>query len=968
MAKLVELPPTSDKLDLAIDFCSDGNFSSAKSVSDAIIADIQSYSDPKLFLLEKCNIDLDNDDTGSIGGYDASGGPVLNKYDIVPEDGTVADLVIPPTQEVINGLTVTYPPYNSLNPSGQFIMKCMSKWWLKGAFDLVEQGFGLKFDDNSFTTNMPIDLADVPPSGNAITMAYVSSMFDGQTGTTVSISCSVNTNPAAYGDMDLSDPNGRANSFAGSNAFLDRILCHELVHAVMSANISGFNFMPKWFKEGSAELIVGADDTRKDELLATASSVAMFQAGFDDNTSDVLRWYTTGYIWLRWYINHVSDTSPVEPIIPMPDLSFDHLLPDIEVFEYKVSDGIAFEWGRANNCKFNLVSDELLDFVLRNHSGLSKWDLCTSEEYLHSGFGSTVRVPYDDACDVVEFDYIDMDISSGEAEFITVPSSSYFASSFVYESPIIAGTYVYGAPMPHKSSMKYKDACRFFLSLVDSSILNRFGYYISYYLDLWNVMLGMDAQSGASLPLSSPIKVQHVILVGNNTLSSIYHSSDGGLADAKQLITDMYQLSVMNDRYVNYYDFSFDLDTIINNNISDVDYANIILYRSADDLELINYIKDAGYQDRIKIYDCRSSILDTFTTVQDFKNRAICDYLPDNPIFGPYPVMQNNAICFTEFFADIIWDNLNLSPRFYNAEFKEISYTIPEGYVVQPSYDVNYESQFALVRDKMIDDGIYYDGFCGLFSLFSPIYNNSMHTETKYGGPKFNFTPFYTWYNIDLGDCPYFYCPIPNDLSSSKQVVKSRLDDEFYKFVQGPTSSRGQMLVSGLEVLCIFDFSVQEVIDMFSQWSVRAYDIEEQLLNIAFIPTCIYSKTIYNFYVELKNACIANDIPIALDNYVCFMNNSVNEYKRFCSLIYCEYPNYSYEYFTYIYKYNHIVDSMNSSTNDTWVCFNGGLNYFYFGFSPDLLLYDSHISRTKKPCYYVSFTDLPFSYMSTYYL
>jgi len=967
MAKLVELPPTDNKLDLAIDFCSNGEFPTAQSVSDAIVADIQSASSPKAFLWDSCNIDLENDDVGSIVGFDASGGPVLDKYDIVPE-GDVSELVVPPSTEVINGLTVTYPPYNSLNPSGQFIMKCMSKWWLKGAFDLVEQAYGLKFDENSFVTTMPIQLDNIPSSGGAIIMAYVRSYYDTTTFKTNKMECAVNTNPAAYGDMDLTNPNGKANSYAGSNMFLDRTLCHELVHGVMSANISGFNAkLPKYFIEGTAELIAGADDTRKDGLLATAGSVSMFQAGLDNNATDTLRWYTTGYIWLRWYIKHTSKKGI--------DLSFEHPLPDFEIFEYKVSDGVAFEYGRANNKRFDLIGDELVDFYTRYHVGLNEWDLCTSPEYLNSKYGSTIRIPFDDAVERNDIDYIDIGYKHDFDECVMTSRKGPRKENgvFVYTYPDIVSTFAFGPPMPHGSSEHYLEAYGLYSSLKNGSDIHGFIYSMSTYMHEWNTSLGIsdydDVSDMEAFSKAYPFKTRHYILIGAEHLYNYFNPWDSpNIVDVLSNIDSDYEDAVEYDFYVKFYDFSFlRLCDVVDNIITNEAYVQSLTGDlSSNDLTIVQYIESKGYGDRIQYYDCRKYILESFPSVDDFRNMAICTELPDNIFWGKYPISSSD-FCLTEYFADVIWERIQLGAYFHNAEYKEITYTLPPDYVIQPSYDTNYEALMESILKKGIEDGIYFAvrGFTGILCLFGFIANDSIYKETKYGGPKFWADPRFdnNYYPLDFGfnHASVFSRPITYPLLTKKGIL-DELETSFYTFYAGGTGGGGQVIVYGFEFLCIYGFTVAEIVSLIDKWTSDILAFENNVFNVAFIPMIVYSKTLYNFYLDLKASCIKHNIPIALDNYVCMYDDSVSSYKEFSKLIYKDFDESSYISQAYMPSVKMLVDELNLSTDDDWVYIDAGLNYFFFESSLHRhITLSHHTSNTKSPCYYASFTQLPFS-------
>lgn len=644
MAKLVELPPTTDKLDKAFDYCSGGEFHSVQDIASAIVADMESSSSPNDFLLTYCGIDLDNDDVGSIMGKDASNGPILNREDVISEIGGVSSLTIPPHIEEICGLTVTYPSYNSLNASGQFIMKCVSKWWLKGAFDIVDEAYGLKFDENSFVTYMSINLDDIQPSGGAIVLAYVNSYFNLITHNTTILECYINTNLEAYGNMDLTNPNGVAFSIAGSKEYLDRTLAHELVHAVMSANISGFDLLPSFFREGTAELIAGADDSRKNQLLTSAGSVSTFLNGLSENPTSNLLWYTSGYILLRWYIKRTSD----------PSISV--TLPEIEVYEYKVSDGVAFEYGKANYFRMDLVSEELVDFFTRQHNGLNNWDLCTSPEYLESKYGSTIRIPFDDAvfCEDIAYSAFKSYIVPMSAIFMpTVPSTiNPGLVTFMFNVPNRIDVCAFGPPIPTTDSLYFIDACRYLFS----HYACKFYYTVGTQTQAWNSSrfgFSMASNSVSDTTLSGFASRRILYLVGATSLWTEFSPTSYTVSDLIIALDNLYSDCTAYGIYIDIYDFSiYNMLDIINNTATNADYVSALTDVSSDMLSIIYHI-ETNLSDHIQYHDCRRMLLSAFPTLLEFNNKAICYEIDTNIIWGDYP--NSEGPWFTEEFADVMW-------------------------------------------------------------------------------------------------------------------------------------------------------------------------------------------------------------------------------------------------------------------------------------------------------------------------
>ena len=83
------------------------------------------------------------------------------------------------------------------------------------------------------------------------------------------------------------------------------------------------------FREGTAELINGCDDTRATGIISAVTTVSIFDDGLTETPTNNLDWYTTGYIFLRYIIKQTLNYKPI-----LPD---DFKLPSVEVFEDTVA-------------------------------------------------------------------------------------------------------------------------------------------------------------------------------------------------------------------------------------------------------------------------------------------------------------------------------------------------------------------------------------------------------------------------------------------------------------------------------------------------------------------------------------------------------------------------------------------------------------------------------------------------------
>lgn len=113
--------------------------------------------------------------------------------------------------------------------------------WLASSEAMVKKYYGIEGDGADLT----LDLTHTDGAWNVL--AYVQGSGGGKLG-----NLTLNPDMADFGGGDTAD---------GGAAYLynDRVVAHEMVHAIMARSMN-FSPMPKWFTEGTAELIQGADE------------------------------------------------------------------------------------------------------------------------------------------------------------------------------------------------------------------------------------------------------------------------------------------------------------------------------------------------------------------------------------------------------------------------------------------------------------------------------------------------------------------------------------------------------------------------------------------------------------------------------------------------------------------------------------------------------------------------------------
>jgi flagellin len=165
------------------------------------------------------------------------------------------------------------------------VLQGLKTGWLEDAEQLVQSMYGLIADG---TLTMDVNLSWSDGAGNVA--ASVSTTFVGADGEWKNISLNI--------DMaDFTPP----NLPSGGNApfYNDRIIAHELAHAIMSQTMN-FMALPTWFKEGAAEFIHGAKErVQIDAFLAGGAATLVANNNISTWAGDSAH-YSTAYSAVRY--------------------------------------------------------------------------------------------------------------------------------------------------------------------------------------------------------------------------------------------------------------------------------------------------------------------------------------------------------------------------------------------------------------------------------------------------------------------------------------------------------------------------------------------------------------------------------------------------------------------------------------------------------------------------------------------
>ncbi|MBR0061300.1 MAG: hypothetical protein IJP68_07440, partial [Selenomonadaceae bacterium] len=266
------LDNVTSMLDNAVKYASNNKFATIQDAIDSMVSDCSSYAgDWKSFLKDKCDIDLDNDDTGAISGYDAGGSSYeKTKNSVVQETGSV-NKNFTDNYFNVNGLnvylgrtsgntvqTINYND-NSLSDKERYIWQGLHDWWLPSALNLIEESYGSNFGFSSNSTStiqnnrLYVTFYD-DSSDNVLASVGVldntsqNTWRDNDGSIIGSLRLSINMN--YYSRIIEDNEDGMIENW--DDFYLDRVLSHEFTHAVMDANIryaTGSNGLPQFIKD-----------------------------------------------------------------------------------------------------------------------------------------------------------------------------------------------------------------------------------------------------------------------------------------------------------------------------------------------------------------------------------------------------------------------------------------------------------------------------------------------------------------------------------------------------------------------------------------------------------------------------------------------------------------------------------------------------------------------------------------------
>ena len=286
-------------IDEAINFATGGKFQTASAVASQFMADLNSSTSYTDFLKDYCYIILGNDDTGAITGLDAGGYALKTRFSIVPEKTPVESWVTPAagSTTTIHGLTVHWPARGAsgrLTDAEKFILAGLNSEWIARSLELIRESYELDFNtrEGAIVTDIDVNFEN----SSDLVLAYVNWKLN-SSGKATKLSLYVNMRYYAMINTESEDGKSTSASF-----YLDRVISHEFVHAVMATNIDYMSEMPVYIREGAAELVHGIDDVRRSTIVSLLTSRKddlenVFLTGGNSNDDNE---YAAGFMFLRY--------------------------------------------------------------------------------------------------------------------------------------------------------------------------------------------------------------------------------------------------------------------------------------------------------------------------------------------------------------------------------------------------------------------------------------------------------------------------------------------------------------------------------------------------------------------------------------------------------------------------------------------------------------------------------------------
>jgi flagellin len=228
------------------------------------------------------------------------------------------------------------------DPKKRAVLDSLRAGWLSAAEDMVQQYYGLQ--------------------GDGVTLKINLDTTDGQSGVLASVTGSTAPGSDITLNIDMADFSNISTPDGGAGpVFDDRVVAHEMVHAIMLRSTS-FSF-PQWFIEGTAELIHGAD-----ERVAGALAGGQTAQGIVDTITGGGFSYEGGYIASRYLHGRLKAMGVDGGMKGLMTYLHDHQAADLDTALNAVTGG-----------KYQDTADFMTDFAANGASFIGSMNLTNAD-------------------------------------------------------------------------------------------------------------------------------------------------------------------------------------------------------------------------------------------------------------------------------------------------------------------------------------------------------------------------------------------------------------------------------------------------------------------------------------------------------------------------------------------------------------------------------------------------------------
>lgn len=272
-------------VDDAIRTASYGRFTSAADLIEQFETcmaqfDLSNPETVKSLLVEECDIDVDNEDTGAVSGWDIGGSVIKTEIDVMKDDWPIETWIDPVAEKTVYSNLVTKWPQDltsvqglkgekKINNDKVFIRKGLYSVWLKTALRLILDAYSylepvhgdflVPGNANRVIVPGEVEFAFEDEGNERVRLEYEVKDPDGIEYAEAWMPCKfkITTNMKYFGGVT-----GESGIVEGERP-LDVWYAKMLCKVLLINNVYKGNELPEWLLEGLCEVLVGGDRNKE---------------------------------------------------------------------------------------------------------------------------------------------------------------------------------------------------------------------------------------------------------------------------------------------------------------------------------------------------------------------------------------------------------------------------------------------------------------------------------------------------------------------------------------------------------------------------------------------------------------------------------------------------------------------------------------------------------------------------------